>query len=104
MVLDKLNYEFKNKGLSIDYTSVVVGYLKSVEQLLYMLYISAFEGSAGIKYWDRCNRVENFDVSKSEYRYEPYSLEKQWKRGNQQSTGTKVSAVCEGGPSFLQVL
>lgn len=66
-----------NKGLSIDYTSVVVGYLKSVEQLLYMIYISAFEGSAGIKYWDRCNSKQNFDLSKSEYRYEPYSLEKQ---------------------------
>lgn len=73
-----------NKGLSIDYTSVVVGYLKSVEQLLYMLYISAFGGSAGIKYWDTCNREKNFDVSKSEYRYDPYSSEKQRKSKKQE--------------------
>lgn len=66
-------------GLSIDYTSVVVGYLKSVEQLLYLLYISAFEGKAGMIYWDRCNRTEKFDASNSnQYRYDPYNLEKKW--------------------------
>lgn len=38
--------------LVIDYTSVVVGYLKSVEQLLYLIYISAFNGRKGMYYWD----------------------------------------------------
>lgn len=66
-------------GLSIDYTSVVVGYLKSVEQLLYLLYINAFEGKAGMIYWDRCNKTEKFDASNAnQYRYDPYNLEKKW--------------------------
>lgn len=38
--------------LVIDYTAVVVGYLKSVEQLLYLIYTSAFNGRKGMYYWD----------------------------------------------------
>lgn len=67
------------EGLIIDYTSVVVGYLKSVEQLLYLLYLSAFEGSSYMFYWDRCNNPEIFDESnKNKYRYDPYNLETGW--------------------------
>lgn len=60
-------------GLSIDYTSVVVGYLKSVEQLLYALYISAFKGADGMCYWDTCSKNKNhFDPALPQYRYDPY--------------------------------
>lgn len=60
-------------GLSIDYTSVVVGYLKSVEQLLYALYISAFKGADGMCYWDACTKNRNhFDPALPQYRYDPY--------------------------------
>lgn len=66
-------------GLSIDYTSIVVGYLKAVEQLLYLLYTSAFEGNSRISYWDRCNKTDRFDASdSSRYRYDPYNFEKGW--------------------------
>lgn len=62
------------EGLSIDYTSVVVGYLKSVEQLLYLLYVSAFEGKSKKTYWDRCNYPQNFDKTKTyKYRCDPYN-------------------------------
>lgn len=69
-------YLFKiiKSGLSIDYTAVVVGYLKSVEQLLYLLYTSAFEGKSGMKYWDTCNRKQNFDANNAAYRYNPYDV------------------------------
>lgn len=70
-----------NKGLSIDYTSVVSGYLKSVEQLLYIFYISAFEGVGGMAYWDNCNNKDkDFDISTPQYRYEPYNFDKQRKQ------------------------
>lgn len=78
-------YLFKsiNAGLSIDYTSVVVGYLKSIEQLLFLLYVSAFDGKAGMLYWDRCNKDKDFDVSLSEkYRIDPYNEDKGWKQEN----------------------
>ena len=66
-------------GLSIDYTSIVVGYLKSVEQLLYLLYTSAFEGNSRMTYWDRCNKTDRFDITNSnQFRYDPYNLEKGW--------------------------
>ena len=62
-----------NSGLSIDYTSVVVGYLKSVEQLLYALYISAFRRADGMCYWDACTKNKNhFDPALPQYRYDPY--------------------------------
>lgn len=68
-------------GLSIDYTAIVVGYLKSVEQLLYMLYISAFEGNSRLIYWDTNRKKERFDVTnRNQYRYDPYNLEKNWKQ------------------------
>ena len=68
-------YLFKTvrDGLSIDYTSVVVGYLKSVEQLLYLLYLCAFGNSNELTYWDKCNKTKDFDISNPEkYRYDPY--------------------------------
>ena len=65
-----------NKDLGIDYTSVVTGYLKSIEQLLYILYDSAFDGQRGMEYWDKCNKTEEFDISNPRYRYDPYSPEK----------------------------
>jgi len=76
-------YLFKTikSGLSIDYTAVVVGYLKSVEQMLYLLYISAFEGASKMNYWDRCNKTDKFDINdSSRYRFDPYNLEKGWKQ------------------------
>ncbi len=60
-------------GLTIDYTSVITGYLKSVEQLLYIYYISAFCGQRRLEYWDKCNRKEYFDDNNLEkYRIDPY--------------------------------
>lgn len=74
-------YLFKTvkAGLSIDYTAVVVGYLKSVEQLLYLFYVSAFDGASRMNYWDRCNKTNKFDIKdSSRYRYDPYNLDKEW--------------------------
>lgn len=65
-------------GLSIDYTSIIVGYLKSVEQLLFLLYVTAFEGNSRMEYWDRCNRIDRFDTNNNRFRYDPYNLEKCW--------------------------
>lgn len=64
-----------SEGLGIDYTSVVVGYLKSVEQLMQLLYESAFEGNAGMKYWDICrpNKKKSFDDTLAQYRLDPYN-------------------------------
>lgn len=73
-------YLFKNikSGLSIDYTAVVVGYMKAVEQLLYTLYLSAFDGASRMEYWDRCWKEKNFDISKDKYRFDPYNP--RWKQ------------------------
>lgn len=49
-----------NEELEIDYTSVVVGYLKSVEQLLYLIYTSAFQGRKGMEYWDSERNYNNY--------------------------------------------
>lgn len=60
--------------LSIDYTAVVVGYLKSVEQLLFLIYESAFDGKSYLDYWDTFlpRKNEVFDLSKPNlYRYDP---------------------------------
>ena len=75
-------YKIIKDGLSIDYTAVVVGYLKSVEQLLYLLYISAFEGLPKLEYWDRCKDFDNFDdTNKDKFRYDPYNKsDKKWKQ------------------------
>jgi hypothetical protein len=61
-----------DKRLEIDYTTVVAGYLKSVEQLLYLIYLSAFGNDLKIMYWDVCNKTESFDLSNEKYRYDPY--------------------------------
>ena len=69
-------YLFRTIGndLSIDYTSVAVGYLKAVEQLLYLLYVSAFEGKPELEYWDKCRNIKLFDCKKTwQYRYDPYN-------------------------------
>lgn len=63
-----------SKELSIDYTAVVVGYLKSVEQLLYLIYESAFDNNNYLSYWDTFLPRKNdyFDLSKPNlYRYDP---------------------------------
>lgn len=94
-------YLFKTvkEGLSIDYTAVVVGYLKSVEQLLYLLYLSAFEGASRMNYWDRCNKTKDFDISdSSRYRYDPFNLEKEWmqeKYGHRKKTGDNSPEIGE---------
>lgn len=88
-----------NEGLSIDYTSVVVGYLKSVEQLLYLLYLSAFDGASNVFYWDRCRDDKKFDDSTpNKYRYDPFNLQKRWKQeyfSHQKKTGEKAPEIGE---------
>ena len=64
-------------NLCIDYTAVITGYLKSVEQLLYLYYISAFKEEQGIEYWDTWKfkkGINNlFDDSQiSKFRIDPY--------------------------------
>ena len=63
-----------SSGLGIDYTAVVVGYLKSVEQLMYLLYVSAFEGRQRMKYWDVCrwSKQNAFDTTLPQFRIDPY--------------------------------
>lgn len=66
-------YHTIKSGLSIDYTAVVVGYLKSVEQLLYIIYVSAFQGQNGMCYWDTCTKPKGrFDSALPNFRYDPY--------------------------------
>ena len=78
-------------GLSIDYTAIVAGYLKSIEQLLYLIYLYAFEGKSKISYWDKCNKKENFDISDtSRYRYDPYGNEKQEKYFHKKKRGSNA--------------
>lgn len=69
-------------GLGIDYTAIVVGYLKSVEQLMYLLYISAFEGNASLKYWDRYqfDKKNPFDPNLPQFRFDPFEPQKKWKQ------------------------
>ena len=90
-------YLFKTvkEGLSIDYTSMVVGYLKSVEQLLYLLYVSAFEGNKGMYYWDKCNKTYDFDCNKpAQYRYDPYdSRRKQEKYWHKKKSGLHAPEI-----------
>ena len=74
-------YSSLAQGLDIDYTSIVVGYLKSVEQLLYLLYLSAFEGKKGMYYWDRFDNKKEFNISDPlNFRYDPYNIEKDWRQ------------------------
>ncbi len=70
-------FQILKEGLGIDYTAVVVGYLKSVEQLLFLYYISAFDGKNKLRYWDECKPPMKFDPSDpSQYRYAPYNKRK----------------------------
>ena len=69
-------YQTIHEGLSIDYTAIVVGYLKSVEQLLYIYYKSAFKDKKAIYYWDNIykdSRKKAFNIEDSRYRYDPYT-------------------------------
>lgn len=92
-------FRIVKEGLSIDYTAVVVGYLKAIEQLLYLLYVSAFEGSAKMVYWDRCNITKYFDSAKKDkYRYDPYNLDKEWmqeKYSHYKKTGDNAPEIGE---------
>lgn len=54
-----------DKRLEIDYTTVVAGYLKSVEQLLYLLYLRAFGNESEIKFWDAHNKTERYYQKKT---------------------------------------
>ena len=67
-------------GLGIDYTAIVVGYLKSIEQLMYLLYISAFDGKPSLKYWDRYHfdKKNPFDPNLPQFRYDPFEPQKKW--------------------------
>ncbi len=70
-------FQILKEGLGIDYTAVIVGYLKSVEQLLFLYYISAFDGKNKLRYWDECTPPMKFDPSDpSPYRYAPYNKRK----------------------------
>ena len=71
-----------SEGLGIDYTAIVVGYLKSVEQLMYLLYISAFGGNASLKYWDRYqyDKKNPFDPNLPQFRYDPFEPHRKWKQ------------------------
>ena len=81
LITSEYLFSIIKEGLSIDYTSVAVGYLKAVEQLLYLIYISAFEGKSRLVYWDKCNKTQSFDISNSEkYRYDPYNIQNSWKQ------------------------
>lgn len=71
-------YKTITGGLSIDYTAVVVGYLKSVEQLLYLYYLSAYGPNTHLTYWDQYNNSKKFDPTKPFFRYEPYNQNQQW--------------------------
>lgn len=82
-------YLFRSMGdkLGIDYTAIVVGYLKSVEQLAYILYCSAFEGKFNLEYWDTCKNPRDWnpqDTNKfrtSPYRHRVYCPESRyWKQ------------------------
>lgn len=80
-------YRSIKDNINIDYTSLAVGYLKSVEQLLYLFYLSAFEGATGLSYWDICKKKESleaFDAEKPNYRYDPYYNEEEGKRREKQ--------------------
>lgn len=63
-----------SQGLGIDYTSIVVGYLKSIEQLMYLLYLSAFGCNKRMQYWDVCRHKseKDFDPTLPGFRYDPY--------------------------------
>lgn len=59
--------------LGIDYTAIVVGYLKSIEQLMYLIYLSAYGGNTRLQYWDKCRfgSQNAFDVNLPRFRIDP---------------------------------
>lgn len=67
-------YRSISEGLGIDYTSIVVGYLKSIEQLMYLLYLSAFGSNTRMPYWDKCRYGSQnaFDTNLPRFRIDPY--------------------------------
>lgn len=84
-------YQSIAEGLSIDYSSVVLGYIKSIEQLLYLYYSCAFQGKKELDYWDkyRNNKKGNdFDLALPEFRLDPYDSQyRQEKYSHQIKTG-----------------
>ena len=64
-------------NLKLDFTPIVLGYIKSIEQLLYVIYDSAFKKNKTLSYWRReekptinCEEREDpFDSRKSLYKY-----------------------------------
>lgn len=72
-------------GLAIDYTAVVVGYIKAIEQLLYLYYLSAFSEKPGLAYWD-CEKKFNSYIN---------SLPK-----NKRNTFTLLPQDCKSNPYF----
>lgn len=77
-------YETIDSQLGIDYSPIVLGYVKSVEQLMYVIYDSFFRGEDRKEYWDKCNHLESFDIGKAQYREIEYrntrenTMEIQW--------------------------
>lgn len=73
-------YLFKTiqEGQQLDYVSVIVSYIKAVEQLLYKFYLSAFRNNTSLSVWHDCTK-EKYDnnFSKSDkYRVNPYNPKK----------------------------
>lgn len=67
-------YHTINNNLSIDYTAVIAGYLKSVEQLLYYYYESAYGDNNRLHCWVKLKKNETYDLSDSKrYRIDPYN-------------------------------
>lgn|GEM_PF-3254278 len=68
-----------DKRLEIDYTAVVVGYLKSIEQLLDLFYRSFFGNESKAMFWDFCPKssLEKFNLLDNRYRKNKY-----WKNGD----------------------
>lgn len=92
-------FQTTSENLVIDYTSVVVGYLKSVEQLLFIIYESAFQGSEGMDYWDSernyrafCSKRKNgHSIPTSGEIENPYFInEKLYKYYHRKKTGSKA--------------
>ena len=77
-------YLFKSisDGLGIDYTAIVVGYLKSIEQLMYLLYLSAYGSNTKLQYWDTCpySSQNIFDGKLPRFRIDPYDPDKSRKQ------------------------
>ena len=73
-------FRMMKQNVCIDYTAIVVGYLKAVEQLLYLIYVSAFQGHKELDYWDTCHKVDHFNLNDSKYRINPYNVKDKEKK------------------------